>query len=330
MLKKKSHLFFLLLVFILTLMLSACATTSEQSKNKEGKNTTDHLSKAKIVTNSIVNQNVKKIDMSYSKKIVLSAKRGRFDCKRHINFKKEEWEKFVESALSCIYDKNWIELSKIADVLSHSHLKAPWGPYYKSIVAFERFNDYQKAEWMCDIALKKSPNSPIIKYQLARIYWHTDRKTKSYELMESIRKKYPKNFDVLRFIGDIEYRDRNFKKALKYYTKISSVYSRDLDFRAALATSLFYTDQQKKSLSHYKYVVKHTEDIGPYLYQIGEVYKGMKNWTLAKKYYLKAMKPRSKTRSVASLDLKKIKIQLDYVDQKLRESSSRGKRKNEK
>jgi tetratricopeptide (TPR) repeat protein len=315
-------------IFTSILILSACATTKnvddsgvEASTKKEKKESSGEDSTAK--------QDVKKLDMNYSKGFELSEKKGKFDCKKYTDFEKEEWENLVESALSCISDKDWVSLSKIADILSHNHLKAPWGPYYKSIVAYERFRDFQRAEWMCNLALKKSPNNPIINYQLARIYWNTERKPEAFDLMLEINKKDPENPSVLRFLGDVEYTDRNFKKALKYYEKIIPRYSRDLDFRAALATSLFYTDQKQQSLSHYKYAARNSKENGPYFYQIGEVYKSLKNWTLAKAYYLRAMKTGPTTRSIASLDLKKIKVQLDYVDQRMKESKEGGV-KNEK
>ena len=307
---KKNYLLLLLLV------LSACATAEKANDD------TDAASKSgieKSIEDTTAQQDVKEIDLNYSKDLELSQKNGRLECKKHVEVEKTEWRKLVESALTCINEKDWTELSKIADKLSHNHLKAPWGPYYKSIVASERFRDFKRAEWMCNLALKKSPNNLIINYQLARIYWNTDRKPEAYDLMESIRKKDPKNMNVIRFLGDIEYKDRNFKKALKHYDKISSEFSRDLDYRAALATSLFYTNQKEKSLSHYKYAVRNSKDKAPYLFQIGEVYKEMKNWTLAKAYYLKAIKTGSKVRSIASLDPKKIKVQLDYVDQRLKE-----------
>ena len=304
----------------LLFLLSACATTGEgefgKDKSKIGIGSTGEESTEK--------QDVRKLDLNYSKNFLLSKKRGKFDCKKHVEFKKEDWKKFVESALSCIYDKNWTELSKIADVFSHNHIKAPWGPYYKSIVASEQFKDYHRAEWMCNLALKKSPNNTVITYQLARIFWNTDRKPQAYDLMESIRKKGFNSPSVLRFLGDIEYKDRNFKKALKYYTKIKSKYYRDLDFRAALATSFFYTGKKEKSLNHYKYVAKNIVDKGLPLYQLGEVYKSMKNWSLAKAYYLKAMKAGPNARNIASLDLK-IKVQIDYVDQRIKESKRRKK-----
>ena len=237
-------------IFLLFFILASCATTSESGNNEKAQTNEEKSSKEKNGEESTAKQDVKEIDLNYSKGFKLSEKKGKIDCNKYLEIEKEDWRGLVESALSCIYDKNWSNLSKVADILSHNHLKAPWGPYYKSIVASERFRDYQRAEWMINLAAKKSPKNDIINYQLARIYWNTNRKPQAYDLMEEIRKKDPNNSSVLRFLGDVEYRDRNFKKTLKHYSKIIPKFSRDLEFRAALATSYFYTDQKEKSLSH--------------------------------------------------------------------------------
>lgn len=325
MIYKKHYLLFLL-------FLSACATGGNLNDDSisDDKLKTTGLEAGEGEAEKITSkQDVKELDLNYSKGLGLSNKKGKYSCVKHLETEKENWQALVESALTCIYDKNWVELSKIADKLSHNHIKAPWGPYYKSIVAYERFRDYQRAEWMCNLALKKSPENNVVKYQLARIYWNTDRKPQSFDLMEQIKKKNPKNPNIQRFLGDVQYSDRNFKDALSHYEKVQSVFSRDLDFRSALATSYFYTGKKESSLSHYKFVVRNSKYKGPYLFQIGEVYKEMKNWSLAKAYYLKAMKSGPSSRNIASLSLNKIKVQLDYVDQRLKESSKKGV-KNEK
>jgi len=317
-------------VIILILFFTACSSAEKKdnSVNSSSVVTVDGSS-PEADSAETSKQDVKELDLNYSKGFSLSEKKGRLSCKKHIETPNEEWKDLVESALTCIYDKNWVELSKIADKLSHNNLKAPWGPYYKSIVAFERYGDFQRAEWMCNLALKKSPDNTIVNYQLARIYWNTDRKPQAYDLMGKIAKKNPKNSSIQRFLGDIEYSDRNFKKALSHYEKILPVFSRDLNFRSALATSYFYSNKKESSLSHYKFAVRNSKDKAPYLFQIGEVYKEKKNWTMAKAYYLKAMKSGPSSRSIASLSLNKIKVQLDYVDQRLKEASKKGV-KNEK
>ena len=318
-------------IFVLLFVLASCSSVEKKPDERTPASSSKKLLKTKK-DEATSDKDVLKLDMSYSKGVKISQKKGRFDCKKYVNFEKEKWKSLLESAQSCIYDKDWTTLSKIADIFSHNHLKAPWGAYYKSLVASEKYKDYQRAEWMCNLALKKSPDNEVIKFQLARIYWKTERQSQAFDEMNLVRKKNSNNKSVLRFIGDVEYSDRNFKEALTYYNKITSAYSKDLDFRGALATSLFYTDQKEKSIKHYKFVAKNTSDKGPYYFQIAEAYKFLKKWELAKTYYIKAKNAGQKSRGIASVDTdyqNKIKVQLDYVEQRLKESSE-GEKKNDK
>ena len=288
-----------------------CSTASKN--NESGSKKTAKKEKSRLES-----QDVKGVDSQYTESVKFTVQEGKYKCEQAIEFSKEEWRKLLESGLSCIYNKNWNGLSKVADILSHNHLKAPWGAYYKSLIASEKYKDFQRAEWMANLALKKAPENQIIKFQLARIYWNTDRNSEAYDLMQEIKKKNPNDVSILKFLGDIEYKDRNFKEAEKYYSKVLSEFSRDLAFRAAYAGTLYYNGKEKESLSHYKYVLRRASDKRPLYFQIGEIYKKEKNWKYAKAFYERAIKDTQSVRSIASLDQKKIKIQLDYVDQKLK------------
>lgn len=300
------------LLVILPLLISLGCATGTKSTGKDSKKS------AKKEMSRIDAQDVKSVDSQYTDSVKFTVKEGKHKCEEAIEFKKEEWRKLLESGLSCIYNKNWNGLSKVADILSHNHLKAPWGAYYKSVIASEKYKDFQRAEWMANLALKKAPDNQIIKFQLARIYWNTKRYSEAYDLMKEIKKKNPNDVSILKFLGDIEYKDRNFKEAEKYYSKVLSDFSKDVAFRAAYAGTLYYNGKQKESLSHYKYVLRRATDKRPLYFQIGEIYKNEKNWKYAKAFYERAIKDTQSVRSVASLDQKKIKIQLDYVDQKLK------------
>lgn len=311
-------------IFILTaaLTLMSCATSEKEDVNESKAGSKKEKSR-------IEKQDVKSVDNQYSENVRFTLKEGKYKCEQAIEFEKEDWRKLLESGLSCIYNKDWNGLSKVADILSHNHLKAPWGAYYKSIIASEKYKDFQRAEWMANLALKKAPENEVIKFQMARIYWNTDRSSEAYDLMKDIQKKNKDNTSILKFLGDIEYKDRNFKEAEKYYSNVLSEFSNDLDYRAALAGTLYYNGKEKESLSHYKYVLRRSKNKRPLYFQIGEIYKKEKNWKYAKAYYERAMKDTATVRSIASLDQKKIKIQLDYVDQKLNAPEPKVEEKND-
>src|SRR6185437_14292476 len=46
----------------------------------------------------------------------------------------------------------------------------PWGAFYLSVAADQR-HDLQRALWMIELAVKKSPHNGLLYYQRGRVHW---------------------------------------------------------------------------------------------------------------------------------------------------------------
>ncbi len=267
-------------------------------------------------------QDVKKIEVLYSSGIKASSNlkvlRAQVSCEEYENIDKKKWRRMLEIGYSCIKKKNWGALSVIAKSLSHNHLKAPWGPYYRSIIA-EQEGDFARAIWMVDLALKKAPDNPIIIFQKARILWLIKNESAAYKMMKKVVKLNPKNYDALLFLGNIYYRDQDFKEALGFYKKVLKYNYKDAAYRAAMGESNFYLRNYQESIKHYKAAAVRSKLNASLFYKLGLSYKNLKNWTNAKFYLEKAIAQRRKGRSLASLSDEKIRTQLKIVEAKIRE-----------
>ncbi len=301
------------LITILALILVTGCATGPAEKMEKGESSKD--GKADL-------QDVKTVDTTYSEGIKassnLKSSRARVSCNEYANVDKKNWRDLLEAGFSCIQKKNWDALSSIASKLSHNHLKAPWGPYYRSIVAEQR-GDFARAIWMADLALKKAPDNAMILFQKARILWVTKKETASYEMMKKVVEADPNNYDALLFLGNIHYRDREFVEALGYYDKVLKYNYRDAKYRAAMGESNFYIGNYQESIKHYKAAAGGAKLNASLYYKLGLAYKNLKNWNNAKTYLEKAILQRRKGRSIASLSDENMRNDLKAVEAKIRE-----------
>lgn len=307
----------LMAYLLLILLVTGCATGPLDEKKDES----NVSAKTDI-------EDLKTVDKTYSDDLNsfsnLKRVRPKFSCSEHRTIEKTKWKDLLEAGLSCIQKEQWIELADIAKTLSHNHLKAPWGSYYRSIVA-EKNGDLARSIWMADLALKKAPNNSTILFQKARVLWMTREESLAYDLMKKVVKLNEKNYDALLFLGNVHYRDREFKEALSYYKKVLKYNYKDGAFRAAMAESNFFLGKYKESLTHYKAAISKEKKNASLLYKLGLSYKNLKNWGLAKNAFEKAISQKRKGRSIASLGDAKIRTELNGVIAKIQ--ASKGEKK---
>lgn len=278
-------------------------------------------------------QDVKTVDTTYSENIKsmssLRKVKSKVLCDDHAKVEKKNWRDLLEAGYSCIQDKKWSALNAIASKLSHNHLKAPWGPYYRSVVSEHR-GDLARALWMVDLADKKAPNNSLIMYQKARILWLTKDESAAYSLMKKVVAKNPKNYDAILFLGNIHYRDRDFKTALQYYKKVLEFNYKDSEYRAAMGESFFFGGKYQDSIKHYKAATSNIQKNASLLFKTGMAYKNLKNWNSAKTYFEKAISQKRKGRSLASLGDMEIRKNLKEVITKIEAGKSKPKGKAQK
>lgn len=313
------------IIFILANFVVSCVTGDKTSDKSASQKTKEAKKKDLSQTEK---QDVTTVDTAYVEDIKgvsnFDKNRSKYNCNEYQKIEKQKWRDLVDAGYSCIRDKNWGTLSEVATLLSHNHLKAPWGPYFRSIVS-ESKADYSRALWMIELANKKAPNNPLVMYQKARILWGTKNETEAYNLFKEVYKLNSNLYEVPLFLGFVEYRDRNFKEAIAYFQKVEKYVNRNPEFNAALAESYFFTNDFKKSLPHYKSAVSREDLNASLYYKIGLAYKNLKDWNQAKSYFEKALSQRRRGRSIASFDDSSLHAALKEVDTVLSAQKSQGK-----
>ncbi len=314
----------LVFIILLAAFITGCATTDSNISEKgntqaSSKNTKKEKPKEEL-------QDVQTIDKSYGSKIRITSyikkTKAKIKCSDYSKVKVDEWRKLLESGWSCIKNKNWPVLEEIANILSRKHIKAAWGPYYKSIIA-EKQGDLMKAQWMINLAERKAPNNPVITFQKARLAWLQKDETQAFDLMKAVLKQDAKNLDAAQFLGEIHFRDRQFKEAINYLTKTLKYMGRDSKTRLALAESHFELGKYKESLAHYKTAISLTQNNADLWMKMGLSYQNLKNYERAKSCYEQAINQKRKGRALASLSDQEIRKNLSAVNKIIEERNAK-------
>lgn len=82
----------------------------------------------------------------------------------------KDWHELVKYANRCLAQKKTKELYVVANRLAETQPTLPWGAFYLSLEA-ELENQDERALWMIDLALRKSPKTGVLKYQRGRLFW---------------------------------------------------------------------------------------------------------------------------------------------------------------
>ena len=92
-----------------------------------------------------------------------------------------------------------------------------------------------RAFWLVDLGLKKSPQMAILYYQKARLQW----KNKEYGLsVENFEKAIDLNVELLEphlFLAQIYFRDQDLKTAERHYEKVIELEPRKFEALVGLA-----------------------------------------------------------------------------------------------
>lgn len=82
----------------------------------------------------------------------------------------QSWKSQVAAANACVRTGQWAMVETLGQTLAEVHHLGPWGAYFMSLAADAR-GDTPRANWMIELALKKSPNLSLLVYQQGRLQW---------------------------------------------------------------------------------------------------------------------------------------------------------------
>jgi tetratricopeptide (TPR) repeat protein len=136
---------------------------------------------------------------------------------------KTDWTQLLKFANSCAAKEKWQMLEVIAKKLSSQTSFSPWGPYYLSLVS-EKNRNFEKAMWMIDLAIKRTPDLGILYYQKGRLNWIQKNFNEGFIYFEKSVQYNLKISEPHIFMATLYLRDNEIENAQKNY-EIALLYS---------------------------------------------------------------------------------------------------------
>lgn len=137
------------------------------------------------------------------------------------DLKDQKWNNMLEMANDCVKKKSWKTLNMVADKLSIMAPLSPWGPYYLSIYEEQKRN-FDKAHWLIDLALKKTPNFGMLYYQKSRIHWAQDNKVEAITLAQKALELDNRIKSAHLFLANVYLSESEYNKALNHYAFLNN------------------------------------------------------------------------------------------------------------
>lgn len=235
------------------------------------------------------------------------------------------WKSLMEKANGCINKAQWSMVETIGEKISQVEPDAPWGAYYLS-VASENRGHTERAMWMVDLALKKSSEVGILRYQKGRILWKQQfYKEAIAEMQKSI--DLDKNIkDAHLFLGQIYLRELDFKKAQVHFENVLLSESRNHQGLFGLASCYIELDNAKEAISVLDRAIANFPRVLDFRLQEVYVYENLTkdtDITLAKYKQLQSLMAAKKVEGTLPFDItQKIKT-LEEVTLKTRQLASK-------
>jgi tetratricopeptide (TPR) repeat protein len=134
------------------------------------------------------------------------------------------WKEHVARMNSCAAKKDWASLESLAAQFAKFEVNSPWGPYFLSVAAESR-NDWPRAMWMVETAIKRSGKNPpaLFVYHRGRIWAGMGEMSKGMAEIKQAVAIEPKLIDGQMYLAQIYERDADATKALGYYRAVLKV-----------------------------------------------------------------------------------------------------------
>lgn len=140
--------------------------------------------------------------------------------KKIINIK--DLDNMMEAANACVKTNAWTRVDLLGTRMLEKHSAAPWGAYYKALHATHAKN-FQRALWMIDLGLKKSPNLSLLVYEKGRIEWLMGSHEQAVTDVKRAIDLDDQLLEAHVFLGQIYLRDGNMKRSKLHFTRANSL-----------------------------------------------------------------------------------------------------------
>src|SRR5690606_412785 len=149
------------------------------------------------------------------------------DCRTPVaKYSKKTWKELVNEANACVRAEKWSHVEEIASELARKDTNSPWGPYYLGLSA-EKDGNLDRALWMAELTIKRSPGLALAHFQKGRILWKKEVFNESLDSLHQALQLDPNLIDTHLFLGQIFFRDQNFAKAARHFQAVLKVRPRD-------------------------------------------------------------------------------------------------------
>lgn len=152
-----------------------------------------------------------------SKALDPSVKNKKLSCVVQTSIQEKSWAKIVAMANDCVQLGNFKQVERYGNHLAKHHHMGPWGAYFLSLSAENR-GEMDRAIWMIELALKKTPNEGLLLYQKGRLTWAAKEYELAVKMFEESLKLRPDLLGARMMLGQLYYRDQDYSKAKKHFT----------------------------------------------------------------------------------------------------------------
>jgi tetratricopeptide (TPR) repeat protein len=224
---------FLKRVILLSVALNVgCATSDKEVPKKH----TEAIKAPQVVRKP---SNIAKVEVQSTR----TEKKLGWSCPQNLTLNpKETRESIIDKLNACVTRSQWGAVEKLADQLAVRYPDEPWGVYYLSISSHKQAK-LDRAIWLIELAIKKSPKEGVLYYQRGLIYLGLGDRPMAAESMREAVKHVPELTDAHLYLAEHYYKQNDFKKALPHFDKIVALEPENLVGLTGLAEIYF---QQKK------------------------------------------------------------------------------------
>lgn len=146
----------------------------------------------------------------------------------------QPWKSLVTEANHCVQAKQWDRVEKIAEALAGYYPLAPWGLYYKSLVA-EGHGQLNLSFWLIEQVLSRVNTVGLFYLQKSRLYLKTHDMGQAVEWAQKAVKLDSRLLDGHLFLGTIFLQSREYSLATRHFEFANHLSSRDVTALTGLA-----------------------------------------------------------------------------------------------
>jgi tetratricopeptide (TPR) repeat protein len=144
-------------------------------------------------------------------------------CPKQINaVKGQNWQRILTMANGCVQSNQWAMVELIGQYLAEAEHLGPWGAYYLSLAAEQR-QEYPRAIWMIELALKKAPQMALLVYQQGRLYWLARNQTAAMTHLKKAADMDNRIADAHLILGQMALSEGNLSEAKKRFQQTLTV-----------------------------------------------------------------------------------------------------------